>query len=115
MNFDPAAEDYEGPLLIIVDEAKSVPGAIFDALDRCGANVFMYTSSPGIRAGRFYRSHTKLARDFIGGQAGLEDCPHIPRAKMMDIIRTHYKFEAGTNLADKLCNPERSGRSNPYE
>ena len=89
MNFDPATANYDGPLLIIVDEAKSVPEAIFDALDRCGANVFMYTSSPGVRAGRFYESHTRLKEDFIVVQAGLKDCPHIPRAKIEDIIRTH--------------------------
>ena len=58
--------------------------AIFDALDRCGTNVFLYTSSPGVRAGRFYESHTKLKDFFVVVQAGLKDCPHIPRAKIED-------------------------------
>ena len=89
MDFDPAAANFDGPLLIIVDEAKTVPDAIFDALDRCGYNAIMYVSSPGVRAGRFYESHTTLAPSFVTVQAGLADCPHIPQSKIDDIIATH--------------------------
>jgi hypothetical protein len=46
------------PLLIIVDEAKSVEPEIFAALDRCTYNVLLYISSPGIKAGRFYEAFT---------------------------------------------------------
>ena len=89
MDYDPARANLDGPLLIIVDEAKSVPEGIFDALDRCGYNVVIYVSSPGVRAGRFYESHTSQRDGFVCVQAGLSDCPHIPQAKIDDIIRTH--------------------------
>src|ERR1700677_773514 len=47
-------DDALGPLLIIVDEAKSVPDLIFQAIDRCTYNALLYVSSPGLKTGRFY-------------------------------------------------------------
>lgn len=89
MEFDPKTANFDGPLLIIVDEAKSVPEGIFAALDRCGYNAILYVSSPGVRAGRFYESHTTNAAGFTVVQAGLTDCPHISQAKIDDIIATY--------------------------
>ena len=83
------ADDIDGPLLIIVDEAKSVDEPIFQAFDRCGYNAIMYTSSPGLMMGRFFDSHTRLAADFHTVRAGLVDCPHIAKAKVDDIIKTY--------------------------
>lgn len=81
--------DSDGPLLIIVDEAKSIPDEIFQAIDRCTWNALLLASSPGIKRGRFFESHTSLRGDYIAVSAGLADCPHIPAAKVEDIVRTY--------------------------
>jgi hypothetical protein len=93
-------DDINGPLLIIVDEAKSVPEPIFQALDRCTYNAIIYTSSPGAKQGRFWDAFTKSAADFVTVKAGLKDCPHVPREKIEDVIRTYgpdHPFTKSTN------------------
>jgi hypothetical protein len=78
------------PLLIIVDEAKSVEPEIFAALDRCTYNVLLYISSPGIKAGRFYEAFTTHREQFILlQQIGLTDCPHISKERIQDVIDTY--------------------------
>lgn len=80
----------ESPLLIIVDEAKSVEAEIFEAFDRCSFNVILYISSPGIRAGRFYQAFSDHRASFIlTQQVGLADCPHISQARIDDVISTY--------------------------
>ena len=81
-------DDTLGPLLIIVDEAKSVPDLIFQAIDRCTYNALLYVSSPGVKTGRFYNVFAKPA-GFLTRQVGLKDCPHIPPARIDDITRTY--------------------------
>lgn len=63
------------PLLMIVDEAKSIPEEIFVAIDRCHATYLMYLSSPGGSIGRFYDSFNNplFKRHVISAK----DCPHI--------------------------------------
>lgn len=78
-----------GPLLIIVDEAKSVPEAVFEAFDRCTFNGLLYISSTGLMQGRFYKSHTGVAEGFHTKRVGLADCPHIPAERIRDIIATY--------------------------
>ncbi len=46
--------DNKQPLLIIVDEAKTIDTKFFDALDRCRATRYLYASSPNMPAGRFW-------------------------------------------------------------
>lgn len=88
------SDDLHGPLLIIVNEAKSVPDAIFEAFDRCTYNGLLYISSTGLMQGRFYDSHTKLAAQFRRLVVTLEECPHIPRDRIDDLLamygRDHY-------------------------
>ena len=86
MDFDPLAGKFDGPLLMILDEAKSVPDAIFSATDRCTFNVRLLVSSPGNKSGRFYKSHRENRGEYICVQAGLADCPHIPQSKIDSII-----------------------------
>lgn len=81
-------DDIDGPLLLIVNEAKSVDEEIFTGLDRCTPNCLMYVSSPGPKHGRFYETDTKLAKDWIHIQAGLVDCPHIPKERIDYVIAT---------------------------
>jgi hypothetical protein len=82
-------DDINGPLLIIVDEAKSVPEPIFQAFDRCTYNAILYVSSPGMRSGRFFDSATKDNFGFKAKQVGLAECPHIPKERIEDIRRIY--------------------------
>lgn len=82
-------DDVEGPLLFIVDEAKSIEERIFQAIDRCTWNTLLMTSSPGVKMGRFFEAFTKNRADYICVEVGLKDCPHIPQEKINDIIKTY--------------------------
>lgn len=88
-------DDVDGPLLVICDEAKSIADAIFEAIyGRCTYNAILYVSSPGLTEGEFYKSQTdpKLAFDPETGKGirrmkvGLLDCPHIPQARIDNIL-----------------------------
>lgn len=80
--------DLDGPLLIIVDEAKSVPQEIFQAIDRCTFNALLYVSSPGVRSGRFFDTFSG-SMGFHTVKVGLKDCPHISKDRIDDIIQTY--------------------------
>lgn len=82
-------DDTEGPLLIIADEAKTIPEAIFTAIDRCTFNALLLTSSPGYKRGRFYESQFKKELGFNVIRVGLKDCPHITPDKINRIIAQH--------------------------
>jgi len=77
------------PLLLIIDEAKSVPNAIFEAVDRCGYAVLLVISSPGLRSGTFYDCFASNRAQHIVFEISLEQCPHIPKAKLEDMIATY--------------------------
>lgn len=47
-------ESDKGPLLIIVDEAKSVANGIFEAIERCNPQALLVMSSPGEASGEFH-------------------------------------------------------------
>jgi phage terminase large subunit len=80
----------DSPLLIIIDEAKSVEPEIFTAFDRCSYNVLLYISSPGLKQGRFYDAFTQHREQFLlTAQVGLTDCPHISRERIDDVIATY--------------------------
>lgn len=82
-------DDVEGPLLVIIDEAKSVPEAIFSAIDRCTYNGIMLASSPGKMDGTFYESQHNPALGYHRLAIGLKDCPHITQDKIDRIIAKH--------------------------
>lgn len=86
------SDDIEGPLLIVVNEAKSVPDAIFTAFDRCTFNGLLYISSAGLMQGRFYESQTKFAGQFQRQTVTVDDCPHIPKDRIED-LREMYGAE----------------------
>ena len=79
----------ENPLLIIVDEAKSVDATIFQAIDRCRPTWLLLMSSPGPARGVFYDSHTKHAASYKRHKVTAADCPHISQAVIDEII-TRY-------------------------
>jgi len=76
----------DGPLLIVIDEAKSVAQQIFDAVDRCTYQALLYTSSCGGSTGEFYKSHTANARFFRRFHLPASLCPHADHAKNLELI-----------------------------
>lgn len=82
-------DDYEGPLLIIINEAKSVSEDIFQAFDRCTYNALLLTSSPGPMHGSFWESHSRAELGFRRMKVGLSDCPHIPPERIV-AVTTKY-------------------------
>lgn len=81
--------DEEGPLVIIVDEAKTVKDSLFSSIDRCTYNGIFICSSPGKMSGRFYESQFKPELGYHAVAVGLKDCPHITQDKIDRIIATH--------------------------
>lgn len=65
----------ERPLLIIKDEAKSIPDDIFVGADRCQPTMSLDISSPGGHFGRFHDAF-KSSRH-AKHRIGIKDCPHI--------------------------------------
>ena len=82
-------DDFDGPLLIICDEAKSIPEPIFQAFDRCTYNALLYISSAGENRGRFYESQTNDKIGFKHLAVGLKDCPHISEKRVKIIIEQY--------------------------
>lgn len=78
--------DDDGPLLIIIDEGKSVPDKIYRALDRCTYNAILITSSPGKMNGHFYETQFRPELGFNATSVGLKDCPHITSDKIKRIV-----------------------------
>jgi hypothetical protein len=77
------------PLLMIVDEAKSIETPIFEAIDRCGYAVLLLISSPGLRGGTFFDSFSLNRQNHICFEISLEQCPHIPKEKIADMVETY--------------------------
>ena len=77
---------HDGPLMIIVDEAKSVQPQIFDAIDRCTYQRLLMVSSCGAATGRFHDAFTKDARFWKTHQIGADLCPHADHEKNKELI-----------------------------
>ena len=81
--------DVDAPLLIIVDEAKTVKDEIFQAIERCKPTRLLIASSPGYAEGEFYRSHTTKAKFYKTFVQRATDCPHW---KAEDIAKLREKW-----------------------
>jgi phage terminase large subunit len=77
---------HDGPLMIVVDEGKSVAQTIFDAIDRCTYQRLLIASSCGGSIGEFYRSHTSNARFYKTFHIPTSHCPHADHAKNRELI-----------------------------
>ena len=72
----------QGPtenLLMIVDEAKTVPDPIFTAIARCQPSRLLIMSSPGAAAGEFYEAFTKKRKFWDCHTVTAFDCPHLTK------------------------------------
>src|SRR5580692_6085821 len=70
------------PLLIIVDEAKTVRDDIFEAVERCKPTRLLIASSPGYAEGEFYRSQTTRAKYYQTFIQRASECPHWKQEEM---------------------------------
>jgi phage terminase large subunit len=75
----------QGPLLIIIDEAKTVPAVFFQAFDRCTYQRLVLMSSTGSPEGDFYEA-MKAGSAFTKIEAPASVCPHADHAKNAEII-----------------------------
>lgn len=76
----------DGPLMIICDEAKSIPEPIFDAIRlRCNFTWLLLISSTGIRFGTFYESHSDPS--YKQRRVTHLDCPHLDQDRVADLLR----------------------------
>ncbi len=73
-----AIDHDESPLLMIIDEGKTVPDSIYTAVDRCHPTRLLVMSSPGAATGAFYRIHTKERAAWKLHVVTAYQCPHIP-------------------------------------
>jgi phage terminase large subunit len=107
------------PLLVIVDEAKSVDNEIFQAFDRCSYNVLLLVSSPGLKQGRFYDAFTQHREQFLMTmQVGLTDCPHISGERIQDVIDTygeHSPFTRSTLYGEFMAESDSQPMAVNYE
>ena len=82
----------QGPtenLLMIVDEAKTVPDPIFTAIARCQPSRLLVMSSPGAAAGSFYESFTKQRKFWDCHTVTAFDCPHLEKGWIEEQIEMY--------------------------
>jgi hypothetical protein len=112
-------KNAHSPLLMIIDEAKSVESEIFQAIDRCTYNVLLYISSPGLKTGRFYDAFTLHREQFLLlEQVGLKDCPHISEERIRDVIETYGEkapFVRSTIFGEFMAEDEATPMAVNYE
>ena len=77
----PKIGNDEDPVMIIVDEAKTVPDGVFEAFDRCTRVFQLWVSSPGKPWGQFYEAFHALRKYFWTRKVRSDECPHIDPAK----------------------------------
>lgn len=101
----------DGPLLLIADEAKSISDEIFTAFDRCTFNGLLYISSAGLMQGRFFESQTSKADQYLTKKVSLDECPHIPKERIEDIISSYgseHPFTRSTLFSEFMNQDEGS-------
>lgn len=71
-------EGWHNPhLMIIADESKGIPDAIFEAIERCAPVRLLCMSSPGGCAGFFHAAFHSRRKFFRQHVVTAFDCPHI--------------------------------------
>lgn len=77
----PKIGNTEDPVMVIVDEAKTVPDAVFEAFDRCTRVFELWVSSPGAPRGQFYDAFGVNRAHHWVRKVTSRECPHIDPAK----------------------------------
>lgn len=84
------ADDFNGPLLLILNEAKSLDQQIYDSLlGRCTPNAVLVVSSTGGKIGPLWDIATKHRAQWTIVQVGLKDCPHIPKERIDYVLEAY--------------------------
>ena len=84
------AEDHEyHPLLMVVDEVKTVADPLFEAISRCQPTRLLIASSPGGTSGAFYRAFTKEANMWSKHAVTAFDCPHITQNQIDEVTQRY--------------------------
>ena len=89
-----------GRLVLIVNEAKSIPPPIFDAMDRCwGWSHWLEISSPGPRRGLFYDNFRRSIKyqpgvapekhKYFGRRVDSSQCDHITPEHERKLVEKH--------------------------
>jgi phage terminase large subunit len=81
------------PLLIILDEAKTVQDDIFVAADRCNPTYLLYVSSPGGNFGQFHDAFKNSG--FHRHHITAKDCPHLSEEW---IAKMREKYGEGSDV-----------------
>jgi phage terminase large subunit len=82
----PKLGKYIDPVMIVCDEAKSIPNAIFEAFDRCTRLIQLWVSSPGAPSGEFFDSFHTNRGLFWTRVVPSRECPHIaPEKRKRDL------------------------------
>lgn len=69
-------------LLIVVDEAKSVKGFVYEGLERCHPTRYLVASSPGGAEGKFWDfCNREKSRFTYMRHVSYEECPHLVNSK----------------------------------
>ena len=79
-------EKPDKPLLLISDEAKSVPDVIFQAQDRCTFNGQLLISSTGLMEGGFWKAMTGRTKGFLTRKVKLDECPHVDPRRIASVL-----------------------------
>lgn len=75
-------EKKTSSLMIVVDEAKSVKGFVYEGLERCHPTRYLVASSPGIAEGKFWDFwNREKARFTFMRHVSYEECPHLVNSK----------------------------------
>ena len=80
---------HNNNLLVIVDEAKSVPDSIFEAIERCQPTRLILMSSPGGCSGFFYEAFHSRRKFFRQHTVTSFQCPHISKAWIEEQIEKY--------------------------
>jgi hypothetical protein len=76
-------------LLIVLDEAKTIPDAIFEAVERCQPTRLLLLSSPGGCSGFFYAAFNARRKFFRQHTVTAAQCPHISPAWIAEQIEKY--------------------------
>ena len=70
------------PVLILIDEGKTVPDEIWTAFDRCTYSYFLAISSTGPPIGMFFECFHSQSKYYYKVKASYKDCPHMDLKKV---------------------------------